>query len=97
MTVLMRHRNEGDQKRHLACVVDLNYLQRLLLTTAGHMGDGAKVWVHATTEDLVLVIEARGRSMHQPLHDPVYHLYPDGSDVEEHAEWLAELFDEEAT
>lgn len=55
---------------------------------------------HAVVElrdgELSVVLGARGLTMVTPLEESVYAYVPDGNDPGQHAEWLAELFNEEA-
>jgi hypothetical protein len=73
----------------------LDYLRRFLLAVEARLLNG-KAWCYALDDELIVVLERDGRSLYQPLHDSVYHVEPDGSDVERHASWLVELFDEDA-
>jgi hypothetical protein len=41
-------------------------------------------------------MRAAGRRMEWGVDDGVYHIEPDGSDVENHANWLAQAFNEDA-
>lgn len=75
--------------------MDLDYLRRFLLAVEAHLGEG-EVWCYARDDQLIVVLERDGRSLSQPLDEAVYHVEPDGSDLERHASWLAELFNEDA-
>ena len=76
------------------------YLNRLLAQVRRGLdeeqGGVDHVWLEHGPEGLCICMEARGLHMSYEVDEPAYHYHPDGLDVDEHATWLVQLFDEEA-
>lgn len=84
---------------------DAVYAERLRLSVErwlrqpGPLGEGdetASVELLEADGRYHLSMKAAGKSLEAAIDDEVYHVQPDGTDVEEHAEWLAQGFNEDA-
>jgi hypothetical protein len=81
------------------------YAERLRTATERYLrkpvpiGEGdadATVELFETKGRFHLRMRADGRQLELGVDDGVYHLEPDGSDAEKHANWLAQAFNEDA-
>lgn len=86
-------------------LLDREYAERLRSATERYLrlpepvGEGdpdATVELFETDGCYHLRLRAGGFLMDAGVDEVVYHIEPDGSDAENHANWLAQLFNEEA-